>query len=481
MSRQSIIIALTFTLISSIGAPVLGADNPLHVDVCKNAGANDDVREAFVTKLLERNPVPITGSMLKGDAPNSFADAILKCRGKCDNQRNIVSALNQVLSGAGSPYDLQWRNPFEKFKKVSESGRVDATLDAELEKHYRLLLDLTTPYHTMTCKNAYDDGGELIPPDRRTQVVASSRSEDDDEKKKCKPTDGGFCLSRANVAVMKDAASIGKAKNKRDPAKLAYSIDKVDQVEVTQDDGSTIKRNKEIVSANIALVYADLFNAKYGAPLTPRISPFVELDYKSNIDPKKETDNLAFGVSVDGDLPDSFELSGLPDNIGIGLDRYHITASWITDIEERESSQFFSTLNLPLLEFGAVSPPDWGRLNLHWYVSSDIAFDHSEIGEAGDKVALEKLSSFVRYGYDLALVARLGYGLTEWSTTLKAEYKFRDDFTAGPANADYWEVGLTLKPREDSNFSYGITYKRGENLKTLEDIENWEFSLGFKM
>jgi hypothetical protein len=455
--------------------------------VCKDAtSTSDDIRKQYLDVLLSENKITFKTSYLSANTPITFTNLLFKCTAKdpkCISQEKIKLNLTSLLFFGSKYYKLEWNGPFKDVtKNNAANGTASTDNPIEFAKNHpdktqqkiETFLDLSSPYYKLSCtKLALDQT-----PNRPSRAS--------DNNKPCDPKKGDICPSSKNISIVKNTKSIGKKLSKKESAEIALSIDKAKKVEVKHADGSTSKEDTQLLSANIAFIYEDLFNAKNRkdkwegenriSDLTPSVSPFVQLEYKSNFDAQKETDNLSFGVGVNG-----FFLPAHESNQSIfAIGEYRFRGSWITDIEERESSQWLAELNVPLIAIDHSQYPAHDRLNWGWFLVGEVALDYSNIGDVGDKIKLEKLSSFNRYGYDVRFTSRIGYGLDQWSATLSADYKFRDDFTSKLANADIWEVGLSLKPSDDSKLSYGVKYKNGENLTSLEDLESWQFTLGYK-
>lgn len=201
----------------------------------------------------------------------------------------------------------------------------------------------------------------------------------------------------------------------------------------------------------------------------PVTTLFASLNYDEKFDPTKETDNLAVGVYHLTDW-------AFINNRYVGDPQFKV--SWVTDIEERESAQWTAQATVPLTfldRFGpthTIGPLTW---------SVDAILDYSHVIDEGDKIALKDVGEVFRMGYQIDWqVNRPLINLSGFEPTLKGKYHFRDTLGGGRGNADLVEVELGLFNLKTHNATISIDYNRGENLTSLEPVENYSLSLKFR-
>lgn len=303
----------------------------------------------------------------------------------------------------------------------------------------------------------------------------------------------GIVLAKNLSGLRQDSKYQINKRDKSSYAELSASLDNEDREEIKNDDGTVIERRPtEKVSFNGAVGMPFYFeNVTPLGPTDLLFTPYVELEYKEREEAAKETDNLFIGAEM---------AFALDDGGWRGPRLYpRFKIAFVTDIEERDSEQYLASfdINIPFAErLADTSIPIINsysedkrlfkindlNLTLGWDV--DAIIDHSEVKDAGDKA---RLFDYTRVGYNANGVVRLFSdplggdlpGDNDWSIELEVDYQFRDVISGDAINSDFIEVGLSYKPASDKNFSYGLTYKRGENTTSLEDVENWE--LGFKI
>lgn len=435
------------------------AADPIDVTkLCTGVSANENIRPKLVGELLKKHPITVDASLLTNTELTPFQtitrsisaclttdDSVTRCSGA----KNIYRDVRALMTGS------------ERYSNLS------VFRDAEIpsKSYLSSFLDIRDPNSIrVTCK----------------QVNPKVTGE------KTKPTK----LTLSKVVVGKTTADISKSLKKRDSAALSLKLDRATKLEVENEDGTSTFVDNDVVSANFVVAYPKLFNlakSEYeldGAKTDTSLylSPYVGLEYESNIDPEKETDNLSFGLN----LKKSFGIAPLnigkdefgPFTISPDFSSVELDLEYITDIEERESKQWFTQARMPLLNIFPSSY--WGVDRKSFQPTFDLTavMDYSSVDERGDKAEL-KDKDYHRIGYDAELQMRL-FEVSDWEFDYTAKYSFRETLDSSAANADYWDMGFKFKPTPESNFEYGISYKRGENLKTLEDIESWEVTIGYK-
>jgi hypothetical protein len=201
------------------------------------------------------------------------------------------------------------------------------------------------------------------------------------------------------------------------------------------------------------------------------VTLYSALDYTQRADPTKETDNLAIGVIA-------FPQLGLNGTGMIG--NPNLDVRWITDIEQRESSQWKADLSVPLMLL--ETPDEWlGWLPIEWTV--DGVIDYTHVIRAGDKTALAGVGEAFRAGYNMNWeLARPLFQIGTLTPGLSGSYRFRDVLGKGPGNADLVTIDLSLIKIDEKTggLGFSVGYERGENLESLEEVEAVKLKLQLK-
>lgn len=318
-----------------------------------------------------------------------------------------------------------------------------------------------------------------------SQSVISENSSND-----TKPNPG-LNLNWSNLSITKDSTTSTKTKiSEKVAAEFGVSLDRGAKQKITNADDTVTLKNKDLTSANFNIALVDFLQykrAEDSSRLTPgpSLTPFVALNYQSDLDPKNETDDFSVGLIWKQFFSDrNFRAD---DGLGFRfeLDHFLLQGSYITDIEQRESQQWAGQLTLPFASYdGSFYRSDEPFFS--YYVTANIVSDHMKIARAGDKKALITLTEeqdtdkLTRIGYDIGFASE--YKLDEaWSIDFNAKYQYRDAFqNGGLGDTDRWELGLDFKPNLESPLAFGVTYERGENLSSLAEEEIWKFGVKFK-
>lgn len=310
-------------------------------------------------------------------------------------------------------------------------------------------------------------------------------------KKKVKKAEPGFGFNWSNLSITKDSTTATKTKlSDKVAAEFGVSLDRGTKQKITNADDTVTLKNKDLTSANFNIALVDFLKYTRKEDSTnlapgPSLTPFIALNYQSDLDPKEETDDFSVGVIWKQYFRDKNFQENDGDKFRFELDHFLLEGSYITDIEQRESQQWAGQLTLPFASF------DGSSFNSNdpfftYYVTADLVLDHMKIARAGDKKALIKLTEeqdtdkLTRIGYDIGFVS--SFKLDDaWSFGFDAKYQYRDAFqNGGLGDADRWEMGWDFTPNVNDNLSFGITYQRGEVLKSLKEEELWKFGVKYK-
>jgi|GEM_PF-3188666 len=188
-----------------------------------------------------------------------------------------------------------------------------------------------------------------------------------------------------------------------------------------------------------------------------------------------ETNNLNFGLQAAGFL----QTRGAARGATTRTHYFAFGARYLTDDQfESEGWSVLARVTPGLRWPGFQTPQDLtDRLQYRWLVSG-IA-DYESIEDPGDKASLQDSPEFGRLGFDADAELRLF--LTpdrEQAISLSASYAMRADVTGADGDADLFTSRLLFEP--SPHYSFGIVYERGENLESLEAIEQWKLTVGIR-
>jgi hypothetical protein len=108
-----------------------------------------------------------------------------------------------------------------------------------------------------------------------------------------------------------------------------------------------------------------------------------------------------------------------------------------------------------------------------------LVADHANINDPGEKEKLAKLSSYTRLGAGLDIA--WWYHLSEdLRLNLDAGYTFRNDVDGSDADAERTTFGISFSPRGADWFSFGAEWAQGEDLTSLESVDEIAVKIGFK-
>lgn len=269
-----------------------------------------------------------------------------------------------------------------------------------------------------------------------------------------------------NLFIGRDGRAValapGEVRNIKEikPAEMGLSFDRANSTEIPSSVSGrpAKKRYNDFVTLSAAIGSEFLDTPSVSASL------YTSIDYAERLDPRKETDDLRFGV---------YQI------LDVGLLGFaNLDASWITDSEQRESAQWFVSgrLRLPGLDrFGSAERAG----PLQWTVAAVADYNH--VIEAGDKASLENIGEVSRIGYDIdwKFVESL-VNISGWKPTLSGSYQYRDTIGEGAGNADLWKASLGILNLDENQASISFDYKRGETITSLQNVEDYQLTLKIK-
>jgi hypothetical protein len=191
----------------------------------------------------------------------------------------------------------------------------------------------------------------------------------------------------------------------------------------------------------------------------------------------KDIDNLTFGLSS----PIYFyERSG--SNAGDLSFVVQTSVAWETDSEFDSSVGRVELAYVPYHNFPCLSGYMSSRFLLR--CEARLVTDWVEVADPGDKANLQNASEFFRVGLDLGLTFHQPIPGAPGLIELAASYSARDDIgqsTTDPdGDADLFRAAISLLPGDESHFAFGVEYRMGENIASMEEQEQVLLQLRYR-
>ena len=428
-------------------------------EVCKGKLKTSDVRELYIQNLMKN---------IKFE-PHLFLNS---------NGLNPYASMQSLAEHVEGCWDSRSRSENKNCKPFTAFM---TDLDGELPKltegqMFRTNHEFTNSTVTST------EVQQFISPDPNKEKDFAVFCTNPIESTSSKPiAEGEPSFNFKNIEITADVASLGKSTSQKKAAEFSLTLDRANKISVTDPNTmvETFEKN-EVIETNVTLGLKNLTTIKLNkssSDYNVYVTPYVSWQYRSNLNPQAEVDNLSLGAKfvnlANEKRVRDFRIPELVD-IVYGVGDIELTGAYITDLEQRDSKQWSAELRVEdVVDFHT------------WVLGFDQGFsitpvvDYSDIDEFDDKINLRDLQSYTRIGYDIDYSAHL-FDVSDWKLGFDASYQFRDTISNDPANADFVTAQLQLKPNKGSNFSYGVQYDRGENLISLEEIESWKVTIGYK-
>lgn len=211
--------------------------------------------------------------------------------------------------------------------------------------------------------------------------------------------------------------------------------------------------------------------------LESAITPYFAVhktDIEQDAPAEGEVDDVTFGVAsvnylfADGDLTDAITLS-LEWETDVSFDSSMTTAriKWEPLIGRME------TCLIPAERFRPQTrgPPI--------RCSASLVADYADVGDPGEKISLQDVDQYTRVGLDFEF--DYDFRLTNGNViNLGLGYSIREPVDGDDGDADMISAELLFLPSPDSHFSFGIEYRHGEDLSSLEEQETTLVRVGFR-
>lgn len=435
-----------------------------------------DVREPYLKALFQSHPLVVDITRLgKGgnflQSPAAMAKYLFDCQMTesvaCKSAFKIHTEIVATLQSSEQSSEDYIVKP-----NLARSGQFN---EAALANFLTAKSDGGT--YAMTCSKRFEPSANTS----NTETLAKTDVEQTSYRNKF-----DLVTEIQGLEVGQNVDQIGKPIKEKSGATLSVDLNRGEKIPVTIDatkeaTGDNVRFVKnETVAAQIAIAMPT--DLKF-IPLADdwgfkqKVSFFTALDYKSNINPGDELDDWSFGVKYSGET--SFITAGNLRQILPGLtlqsefSRFDADLRYITDLEERDSQQYFGAIKVPAVNLHAAYN------HFDALVELTAVLDASDIDEIGDKTALENIKTFGRLGYDLKFSTSVGEFL-DYQVDFGATFYYRDSFGKNNADADLWDIGISFAPDDDSNLMLSLMYDRGESLTSLDEQETWKLGFEFK-
>lgn len=417
---------------SLLAASSVQANNPLawiSPALCaETEGVRQITRRKIIGVLLKEYPVTLDADAFNA-APLRLADRIATADCGGDIACKQVGPLRKLKSAAvdmlevrrSANFELTWIGP--------------GVEPEDEEEQIRAFYDLGQTSYRLTC---------LTQP--ATPVAPD-------------PAKPSF-LERLTIASA--LAETEKGFGKRDPAKISFRADR--------------EAGTESATVKIAVMTPPIaqWTMSRDQPLDGSLRAFAAYDRLTAADPAKAVNTLDLGVRTAWTL----------DVQGGGPLVFGGDLAWQSDDDLKSSltrGELFLRPGLTWKGYGRdyflTDGPGY-TLRFNW----DMRFlvDHVEVHDPGDKPGLLNKKNYTRGGYDLDAGLRLRRRAADPTFGFSLAYKFRDDWSGSPANADRFTGKLQYFPKDDSHFAFGLEYDRGEDLTAFSKIESWLITFGYR-
>lgn len=429
------------TMMLTLTAGPLPPEHPfswLDAGRCPPAGAAEPVlpRATVVDALLTRYPLRLSAADLTRPMDVPAAIAASECSGECKGNALALDLLN------GAVEDMVNERENDRFRLVWVSNA------PEPEGHP----EQVAAFYDMRRSDGY-----------RIYCKTPGRAVDPNAPPPTPP--------RWQVSVGATLADLAKSFDQRETASVSLRVDEQADTEVGTVRGviGATWSPPDSVSANGVV--------RFGG------GPYLGYERVTHPSPDKAVNNLELGFrgqwlfypgAVDPDAPYPSWLT--------------LSSSWLTDDQGdssawRVEAAYRPGLSGPLFRSGygferALLDEPRYFVTARWDLN--LIADYAEVIDPGEKAALLNRPDYLRWGYDLSGELRLRWRERDPTIGLSALYQFRDDLDRSGGNADRVTARLKYYPSKESNWTFGLEYDRGENIQSLEPLENWLMTLGYR-
>lgn len=403
---------------------------------CPTAGAAEPYlsREVVVDALLNRYPLRVSAANLSGppqDIPTAIADSTCSdCTGNAAALRNLHGAVDDMLfHRRGRRFELVWVS--SQPEPTTTRDRVAAFYDLDRADGYRV-----------RCLSPGQARDPNAPPPARPEW---------------------------RIDVGATQADLLKSLEDRETASVSLRVDQQADTEI----------------GTVRGVVAATWSPPGGPDQTVwfRGGPYLGYERVTHPSPDKAINNLEVGVrgswlfypgATDADAAYG---SWLTLSSALLTDDQGDSSAWRVEAAFRPGfgdAIFRSGYGFDRTVVDEASYWVTARWDLN------LIADYAEVTDPGEKQALLTRPDFLRWGYDLSGELRLRWRERAPTVGLSAIYQYRDDLNDAGGNADRITARLKYYPSKESRWAFGIEYDRGENVLSLEPMENWLMTLGYR-
>ncbi|WP_421936507.1 hypothetical protein [Phenylobacterium sp.] len=203
---------------------------------------------------------------------------------------------------------------------------------------------------------------------------------------------------------------------------------------------------------------------------------FVGYDRQGENDPDADgyVNNLDFGAQVSG----RFGLGRTTSYTGY----YAVSTSYRTDDDFRSEAYAAEVALDPPLPYmpyhRGYRAIGHGPVAIDFKWGANLVADWVQVDDPGRRTELVDQAEYFRLGYDTGFDLRFGPATQDWRFLLSVDYGVRDGQTKDGGDAQMFTSSLLFLDRPTTNFSFGLSYERGENLQSFEKSELWKLVFG---
>lgn len=250
---------------------------------------------------------------------------------------------------------------------------------------------------------------------------------------------------------------------KRDPAKLSYVRN------AANDDAVLSVKAVAVTPAIASWGDADDKTDGYGT-----IKPFVGYERISSQSHSSEINNVDLGLRGQYRFG---QYDGLPAFNGA------LSAAYETDDRFKSSlTRIEATLSPPWAAWLRERHLIQEGKDCVWCQSTGLTLtsDYVNVGNPGDKSALDNLPQFARVGFDAGWSVQWKPHPDMASLGLDVQFADRQDVTGNNATATRLTTRATYYPSAASHVVLGLQYDKGKDLSSLTPIDTWMLTWGYR-
>lgn len=430
----------------------------LPADCVSDGGDRFLPRRKLVERVLQDHPIVLDAAAFSGATQPVGQRIAAACKdGACGDDG--YGALNKLAAGllaqrSDAQFQLIWvgQGP----EPVAQPDRIAA------------FYDLSRATYRLRCT------GAVPPPPDVPQVVADlpqtppAGAKPEAAKAVAKaavlPERRGLFGALSKIRVASSLAETDKSDyTKRDPAKLSYVRNAAS--------GDAQLSVKAVAVTPPVASWGDASDktAGYGT-----LKPFVGYERISSRLNSSNVNNVDFGMRGQYRF-------GQYD--GLAAFNGSLSAAYETDDRFKSSlTRIEATLSPPWAAWLRARNLISEGKNCVWCESTGLTLttDYVNVGNPGEKTALDNLPQFARVGFDAGWSVQWKPHADMASLGLDIQFADRQDMTGNAANATRLTTRATYYPSAASHVVLGVQYDKGKDLTSLTPIDTWMVTWGYR-